>query len=113
MPVATSLTDNRSVIIAQLWVDGQLARTSWQAPFTLDWTTGHTPIGTHTLLVRALDASGNIGVSDPVQVNLTSGADIQIVSPANNAQITGTMIPLEARPLAPRRRPCQRPDRRF
>ena len=34
-------------------------------------------------------------VSAPVQVNLTSGADIQIISPANNAQITGTVIPLK------------------
>ena len=95
MPVATNLTDNRSVIIAQLWVDGQLARTSWQAPFTLDWTTGHSALGTHTLAVKALDASGNIGVSSPVHVNLTSGADILIVSPASNSQITGTMLPLK------------------
>ncbi len=28
-------------------------------------------------------------------MNLTSGADIQIISPANNAQITGTVIPLK------------------
>lgn len=95
VPVATSLTDNRSVIIAQLWVDGQLARTSWQAPFTLDWTTAHTSLGTHSLVVKALDASGNLGVSAPVAVNLTAGADIQFVSPANSAQITGTAIPLQ------------------
>ncbi|MGC8638922.1 MAG: Ig-like domain-containing protein [Isosphaeraceae bacterium] len=95
VPVSTSLTDNRSVIIAQLWVDGQLARTSWEAPFTLDWTTGHTTPGVHTLVVKALDASGNIGVSAPVQVNLTAGADIQIVSPASNSQLTGTVLPLK------------------
>ncbi len=92
--VTASMTDNRGVTDAQLWVDGQLARTTWQAPFTLDWTTGHSALGTHTLLVRAMDASGNVGVSAPIDVYLTSGADIQIVSPANNTQITGTLIPM-------------------
>ncbi|WP_165230225.1 Ig-like domain-containing protein [Aquisphaera insulae] len=87
--------DDRSVIFTQLWVDGSLARNSWESPFTLAWTTGHTTLGPHTLVVKAFDASGNVGVSAPVQVNLTSGADLQIVSPASGTVISGSMFPLQ------------------
>lgn len=47
VPVITNLTDNRSVIIAQLWVDGQLARTSWQALHTRLDDRSHNPRYTH------------------------------------------------------------------
>ena len=110
VPVATSLTDNRSVIIAQLWVDGQLARSSWQAPFTLDWTTGQTAIGTHTLLVRAFDASGNIGdlgTSPGEPHGRCRHPDCQSRQQRSDH---GDHYSAQVRPLASRRRPRQRPD---
>ncbi len=93
--VATSATDDRAVTDTQLWVDGELARNDWIAPFTLDWLTGNEPTGWHTLQVKAFDASNNVGVSAPVSVDLTAGADMQIVSPAAGYQITGMTIPLK------------------
>jgi hypothetical protein len=91
--VPTNAVDDRAVVDTQLWVDGHLARNNWNAPFTLDWLTGHEALGTHTLQVKAFDATGNVGVSGPITVALAAGSDFQIVSPAAGSQATGATIP--------------------
>lgn len=93
--VATSSSDDRAVTNTQLWVDGNLVRNDWTVPFTLDWLTGSTAPGLHMLRVEAFDASGNVGISSPIMVNLTAGSDFQILSPAPGDSVAGLTIPLD------------------
>jgi hypothetical protein len=94
VPVATNLVDDRAVMRTQLWVNGVLARNATKAPFTLDWTTGDRTTGTYSLEVRAYDASGNMGVSPTVTVNLVSPASLELLSPANGEPVSTSVFPV-------------------
>lgn len=79
--IPLELNDDFGVVRTQLWVDGKLARNSFEAPYDLIWTTGSVPLGTHRLLVKAFDNVGNVGVTPEITVNLTRGSDFDIVEP--------------------------------
>ena len=86
--VQTRLADARGVTRAQLWVDGKLARNSTQAPFDLEWSTGSVAPGPHQLQVKAFNAAGQVTTSSPITVNLSWGANYQVlgISPGQKVQ---------------------------
>jgi len=66
--VMVNATDNVGVVKVDLYVDGALVSTSTSSPFTNRWNSRKAASGAHTLLCKAYDAAGNIGVSATVTV---------------------------------------------
>ncbi|MES2563825.1 MAG: Ig-like domain-containing protein, partial [Pseudomonadota bacterium] len=65
--VKASATDNVAVTSLKLFIDGQLKATVSGASLSYQWNTKKASAGTHTLMVEATDAAGNVG-SQVVQV---------------------------------------------
>ncbi len=66
--VLVNTSDNVRVVKVELYVDGMLTATSTTAPFTTKWNTRKATAGPHTLLSKAYDAAGNVGLSPAVSV---------------------------------------------
>ena len=67
--VTVAATDDVKVVEVELYVDGALKATSTTAPFTTKWNTnGKVTKGQHTLVCKAYDAAGNVGLSPEVTV---------------------------------------------
>ena len=95
--ISASATDNIGVTKMEILVDGTLRAQSTSATITWSWDTFTMPIGPHTILVRAYDASNNIGSSSvSVGVQNSVNADtvaptVNISSPANGATVRNTI----------------------
>jgi thermitase len=61
--------DDVGVKKVELYVDGVLSGTSTTAPFAIKWSARRAAGGPHTLLSKAYDSAGNVGVSLPVTVH--------------------------------------------
>jgi subtilisin family serine protease len=68
--VSVKASDNVGVSKVALYVDGSLVGTSTSAPFTINWNTKKTAVGSHNISVKAWDAAGNVGSSATVTVNV-------------------------------------------
>jgi subtilisin family serine protease len=66
--VTVSAADNVGVSRVELYVDGRLTASSVTAPFSTSWNSRKAAAGAHTLVCKAYDAAGNIGVSQTVTV---------------------------------------------
>ena len=64
--VTFGATDNVGVVRVELYVDGKLSASSTTPPFAMKLNTRKMSLGAHTLLARAYDAKGNVGVSQSV-----------------------------------------------
>lgn len=60
-PITASAADNVGVTQMQIYVDGQLKATSTTGSISYNWNSKKASRGTHTILVKARDAAGNIG----------------------------------------------------
>ena len=69
-PVVVSASDDVGVTSVELYVDGALAATDHQPPFSFSWDTTTAANGTHQLTARALDAAGHMTTSTPVTVDV-------------------------------------------
>ena len=93
--VAASASDNTGVSRVDLYVDGQLYVRDTATPFSFSWDTTRVGNGSHTLVAKAYDASGNEGVSGALTVNVSNvAADttrpvVSITSPASGATVSG------------------------
>ena len=67
--VKVNTSDNVAVTKVELYVDGMLQGASTTAPFTTKWNTGKAARGLHTLLTKAYDSAGNVGLSQLVSVS--------------------------------------------
>jgi chitinase len=82
--------DNRGIAWVQLWKDGVLWSTAYTAPYPLTWNATREAEGLHTLQVRAVDAAGNVGVSETHLVYIdTTRPTVSITSPTHNANVQG------------------------
>lgn len=70
--VNVTATDNIAVERVELTVDNTALCTTMSAPYSCVWDTGSFINGLHTLQARALDASGNIGVSNAISVTVNN-----------------------------------------
>lgn len=67
--VKVNASDNVAVTKVELYVDGMLQGVSTTAPFTTKWNTAKAAKGPHTLLCKAYDSTGNVGLSQLVPVS--------------------------------------------
>jgi thermitase len=70
VPVQGSATDNVGVVKIQVFVDGTPGATTSSSSFSFNWNSSLAANGSHTLMVQASDAAGNLGqASTTVSVN--------------------------------------------
>jgi subtilisin family serine protease len=70
--VSVGASDNTGVARVDLYVDGALSASDAASPFAASWNTTTLANGSHTLVARAYDRAGNVGVSAPVVVNVSN-----------------------------------------
>jgi len=68
--VSASASDNVGVTSVSLYVDGGLIGTDTSAPYNFTWRAQKYSSGSHTLVVTAKDAAGNVGTSPTVTVTV-------------------------------------------
>ncbi len=68
--IEVAVDDDDALVTARLFVDGDPVDGDEVAPF--GWTLRDPAPGTHELYVEAYDLAGNVGVSDPVTVEVSS-----------------------------------------
>jgi subtilisin family serine protease len=67
--VKVNAADNVAVTKVELYIDGMLQGVSTAAPFTTKWNTAKAAKGPHSLLCKAYDSAGNVGLSQSVSVS--------------------------------------------
>lgn len=67
--VKVNTFDNVAVTKVELYVDGMLQGASTSTPFTIKWNTVKAANGQHTILCKAYDSAGNVGLSQLVSVS--------------------------------------------
>jgi len=73
-PITVEASDDVEVQSVSLYVDGALLQTDPAPPFE-GWSATDIPAGTHEFYVEALDAAGNLGLSDVVTIEASHGDD--------------------------------------
>ena len=69
--ITASASDNTGVVGVQFYVDGSpLGSEDTSAPYSINWNTGQTASGSHTLVAVAHDAAGNYATSAGVTVTV-------------------------------------------
>ena len=64
-------SDNEGVEKVELWVDGvSTGITDETEPYSLDWNTTTYEVGSHIIIVRSYDTSGNTTDSDPITLSV-------------------------------------------
>lgn len=70
--VNASATDNVAVARVELYANSALLATDAVAPYAFSWDSRAVPNGTVNLVVKAFDAAGNVGISNPVAVTVAN-----------------------------------------
>jgi subtilisin family serine protease len=92
--VQVNAQDNVGVTKVELYQDNNLIGTKTTAPYTFNWDTDAITNGSHTLVSKAYDASGNTGSSSPVTVTVNHDPvppTVALTAPADGAILTGTV----------------------
>jgi len=95
VPISVSATDNVGVSTVEFYENGTLLSATNVTPYSFTWNTTSVANGTHTLIAKGYDASGNVGQSANVLVTVnntgpdTTAPSASVVSPANNASVSG------------------------
>ncbi|WP_257447935.1 extracellular catalytic domain type 1 short-chain-length polyhydroxyalkanoate depolymerase [Archangium lipolyticum] len=95
--VTANATDNVGVSKVEFSIDNTLVGTDTAAPFEYSWNTAAATNGTHTLVARAHDASGNTATSSTVSVTVTGGISdtspptVAITFPTAGATVAGAI----------------------
>ena len=74
--ISAQADDLLGVTKVEFYVDDILLLTDDTAPFEASWDTTGAATGPHTILAKAYDAAGNIGVSEPITVNVESAIEV-------------------------------------
>jgi uncharacterized repeat protein (TIGR02059 family) len=97
--VTVTATDVNGVVSTVLYVDGVSFSTDTSSPYSFGLDTTSLTNGAHTLIARAIDPNGNIGVSATVNVTVsnvvvpppdTISPTVSITSPLAGAFLAGT-----------------------
>jgi MYXO-CTERM domain-containing protein len=71
--LAVEATDNVGVVAVELWAGGQLVAADDARPYS--WEVSGAPAGTYAFEVRAYDAAGNVGVTEPLELYVEGEGD--------------------------------------
>lgn len=90
--VTATATDNDVVASVDFYIDGAKVGTDTTSPYTYSWNTAGLTLGTHTIQAKATDASGNVGSSTTISVNVTDQTPptVSVTAPANGTALKGT-----------------------
>jgi len=92
--VNVASSDSVGITKVEWYLDGAMAGSSTSASASFSWDTTHSANGSHTLLAKAYDAAGNVGVSASITVTVqnatpdTSAPTVRITSPATGAKVS-------------------------
>ncbi len=75
--ITASVTDNEGVKYAYFYIDGVWKRTDSYAPYSYYWNSASVSNGSHSMYVRAVDTSNNVGTSPTITVNVSNTLDTQ------------------------------------
>jgi thermitase len=96
VPVNVTATDNVGVTKVELWVNSSLVGTDTSAPYAFSWDSSKVGNGSHKVMARAYDASGNRSDSAAVSVYVsnttTVTADITPPKVAISNPVNGAVI---------------------
>lgn len=85
--------DDIGVVKLEFYVDNVLAVTDLVSPYSFSWDTTGVPDGSHTLVAKAYDAAGNVGISGNVIVTVSN---TDTTTPSTPAGLTATAISTSA-----------------
>jgi hypothetical protein len=91
--IQANATDNKQVAKVEFYVDDILKNTDKTEPFSYNWDAGaYKHNSTHTILLKAYDAAGNIGTSAAINVVVIDVAkpSITIINPVNEGKIVAS-----------------------
>lgn len=71
--LSATASDNAGVVKVEFYRNGTLWRTDLTEPFIMTWYTTGAAGGSYTIVAKAYDAAGNVGISAPVTVTLLQG----------------------------------------
>lgn len=100
--VQGTATDNVGVTSIQFSIDNTVVASAASSPFSFSWNTVNYTNGTHTLLVSASDAAGNVGkasISVTVSnqtITSTTPPVVSILSPVSGATLSGVNVSISA-----------------
>jgi hypothetical protein len=93
--VAVAAEDDFGVVAVEFYEGTTLLGTDTTAPYGVSWSTRSGPNGQRTLVARARDAAGNVGASQPVNVDVDNDSTAPVVSltaPAPGAFVRGPVF---------------------
>jgi leucyl aminopeptidase len=70
--ISASASDNVGLSRVEFWVDGALKGSDTSSPYSYSWDTTAVANGSHTLVAKAVDTSGNVGTSTSVGVTVSN-----------------------------------------
>lgn len=87
--LSANATDNVGVTLVEYYIDNLLKASSSVSPYSVSFDSTTLADGGHTLVARAYDAAGNVGVSTPVAFSISNGG-ADTTAPVVSASVTGT-----------------------
>ena len=88
--VSANASDNVGVTLVEFYVDNVLKATSNVAPYSATINSTTLSNGAHTLVARAYDAAGNVGISSAVSFNVNNATGPDTEAPVVTASESGT-----------------------
>lgn len=95
--MTANATDNIGVAKVEFYVDGAMKSSDSNSPYSYSFDSASVSDGNHQFSARAYDIANNVGNSTMIVVNVDNSAqdtispEVSIVSPANNASVSGTV----------------------
>ena len=92
--IAANSADNVGVSKVEFYLNDVLLTATNMAPYTYNWDTKSAANGVHTLTAKAYDATGNVGQSQTVTINVSndlSAPTVAVTSPGSGATLSGTV----------------------
>ncbi|MCS7260844.1 MAG: Ig-like domain-containing protein [Anaerolineae bacterium] len=104
--VTSTSTDPDGVQKVELWADGALSRVDINpdvnSPYIVAQTWQSDKVGSHVFVVKAFDAHGNVGQSEPVVIAVEAGSPTATSLPVAQVSPSATVTPpLPATPVSP------------
>lgn len=91
--INVTASDDRAVLKVEVYLDNNLFCSDISSPYLCYWDTRNSSNGSHTLVVKAYDGTGNIGVSSPVSVTISNTNVTPTPSPSSGIQGGPTPTP--------------------
>ena len=95
--IQASASDNVGVTQVEFYVDGTLRATDTSSSYAYSWDTSQEANGDHTILAKAYDAAGNVGMSSQITVTVTGGLtdstapSVSLTFPTSGDKVYGTV----------------------